>query len=54
MKTIRKYKRGKNGADIIEVKNPKLVEVIEAQDMVEYYEKKLKAAKIHLKKLKQE
>jgi len=35
-------------------KNPKLVEVIEAQDMVEYYAKKLEAAKIHLKKLKQE
>lgn len=34
-------------------KNPKLVEVIEAEDMVEYYAKKLKEANIHLKKLKQ-
>lgn len=31
-----------------------LVEICKAEDMVKYYAGKLKAAKIHLKKLKQE
>ena len=37
----------------VEPKNPKLVEICKAEDMVEYYAKKLKEANIHLKKLKQ-
>ena len=51
--SIVKWRTTRWGFKRTKKQNPKLVEQIEAQDMVEYYAKKLKEANIHLKKLKQ-